>query len=338
MTKTRTPSFWQLARGFLHDHCATARRLSPHTIDAYKAGLESLITFLDTRGIPRQHVTFEHLSRDNIRDWVTWMREANHAAPKTMELRLTALKSFLRYAAAEDITIGAILENAATVKPPRNPRQPIDYLPQTATAAILGACDGQTTASRRNRTLLIFLYDSAARASEAAGVTLGDLHLDGSPFVSLLGKGNKRRNMPLMSRTVQHLQVHLDQFHPTRERGRPLFYSLHNGLPTHLSTDTIATILNTAADTARSTCPDIPDRIYPHLLRKTRAMDLYQEGVPLPLIMQMLGHESMATTSGFYAFATQQMMTDAITAATPPTLVQPPEWKNQATIDALYQL
>jgi site-specific recombinase XerD len=67
-------------------------------------------------------------------------------------------------------------------------------------------------------------------------------------------------------------------------------------------------------------------------------MDLYQEKVPLALIAQMLGHESMATTSGFYAFATQDMMAEAIAAATPVSLNEPAEWRDQAVLDALYRL
>jgi integrase len=185
------------------------------------------------------------------------------------------------------------------------------------------------------------LYDSAARISEIAGATLGDLELDsGAPHVTLTGKGRKTRIMPIMAKTAEHLRVYLDEFHPgpRPDPATPMFYSTRQGQPCPLSTDTIDQTLKTAANIARPTCPDIPARVHCHLIRKTRAMNLYQDGIPLPLIMQMLGHESMTTTSGFYAFATNQMMAEAIQSANPQAIKEPPNWKTQTTIDTLYSL
>ena len=73
------------------------------------------------------------------------------------------------------------------------------------------------------------------------------------------------------------------------------------------------------------------------MMRKTKAMDLYQQGIPMPIIMRLLGHQSMSTTTTFYAFATLDMMRAAINAATP-TADPPPEPLTNKQIQALYSL
>lgn len=117
-----------------------------------------------------------------------------------------------------------------------------------------------------------------------------------------------------------------------------MFYSLLDGKPHRLSTDSISLVLKSAADKARETCEVIPDRVHCHMIRKTKAMDLHKNGVPLPFIMQLLGHESMSTTSGFYAFATLEMMSDAMNKAAPTTDNEEKLWKKNDIKKLLYSL
>ncbi|MBU3172492.1 tyrosine-type recombinase/integrase [Clostridium estertheticum] len=158
-----------------------------------------------------------------------------------------------------------------------------------------------------------------------------------NPYVTLIGKGRKIRNVPLMEKTVKHLAIYLKEFHREANES-PLLYSLLDGKPHSLSTDSISLVLKAAANNARKTCSDVPGNVHCHLIRKTKAMDLYKNGVSLPFIMQLLGHESMSTTSGFYAFATLEMMSDAMKKATPSLKNEDKLWKKDEIKKALFSL
>lgn len=256
---TDTPDLFVFARDYLHGSLPKVRGLSGKTIQAYRISLECYLTYLtQVEHLERAQVGFEHFDRPRLKGWLAWMSQQRHYAPRTVTLRLTAVKTFLTYSACEDITLIALHQGVKTIKVPAAPRARIEYLTQAETTALLAAHTGTTAKSRRNRMLLILLYETAARVSEITELTLTDLHLDPPGHVTLTGKRNKTRTVPISPVTTEHLGVYLAEFHPDHARqpaARPLFYSRHHGAPSKLSTDTVAAVLKTAADTARPGCP-----------------------------------------------------------------------------------
>lgn len=314
------------------------RNLSDKSVEAYKQSLKVYLEFLKSEKlISDEQVSFDSFTRENIKDFISWLTAKSYSA-KTINLRLTAIRSFLKYCSEEDFELRGVYTDVCSIKKVKEEKRPIVYLQPEATSAILVAYDTATAKHRRNRMMLIMLYDTGARVQELADLNISSLHLkETNPFVTLIGKGRKSRNVPLLNKTVQHLQLYLREFHPNMEEN-PLFYSLLDGKPHRLSTDSISLVLKSAADKARETCEVIPDRVHCHMIRKTKAMDLYKNGVPLPFIMQLLGHESMSTTSGFYAFATLEMMSDAMNKAAPTTDNEEKLWKKNDIKKLLYSL
>ncbi|MDQ5841737.1 MAG: site-specific integrase, partial [Chloroflexota bacterium] len=175
---TDAPNFFSFARDYLHAYMPTVRGLSPKTIQAYRISLECFLGYLDqAEHIDRAQVSFEHFDRPHLKGWLVWMAEQRHYAPKTVALRLSAIKAFLAYSSHEDITLVALSQAAQALRAPATPRTPIEYLTEPETRAVLAAFTGTTAKSRRNRMLLILLYDTAARVSEITGLTLQDLVL-----------------------------------------------------------------------------------------------------------------------------------------------------------------
>ncbi len=121
--KTGAPDFFSFARDFLHAYLPKTRGLSPKTIEAYRISLECFLSYLaETEHIERDHVSFDHFDRQHLKGWLTWMADQRHYAPKTVTLRLSAVKAFLTYASGEDLTLVALSQAAEGPQGPSSPQ------------------------------------------------------------------------------------------------------------------------------------------------------------------------------------------------------------------------
>ncbi|MEA1959721.1 MAG: tyrosine-type recombinase/integrase [Bacillota bacterium] len=165
----------------------------------------------------------------------------------------------------------------------------------------------------RDRTIMILLYDSAVRLAEILNLQINDICLnEENPYICVMGKGSKERVVAINVKTVKHVKQYLDVY---RSRDNPdtnlLFYTIIKGRAGKMSEGNVERFIQQYADKARKSCPDIPQHVYPHMLRRTRATNLYQNGVELALVSKILGHAFFETTR-VYAKPSLPMMREAM--------------------------
>jgi site-specific recombinase XerD len=200
----------------------------------------------------------------------------------------------------------------------------VNHLTVEQTRHLLAAPDRSTRRGRRDATLLATCYDTAARVQELADLTVRDLRLEPPAIAALTGKGHKTRHVPLMSNTTAILADYLAEHHLDRpgHDDHPVFFNQHR---TKLSRGGIAWIIGKYQ--ARTGDPQLANAdISPHTLRHSKAMHLYEAGIPLPYIRDILGHVDLSTTE-IYARASTEAKRKALEAAYTDIVTDDlPEW------------
>ena len=312
---------------FLTSHLAGMRGSSPNTIASYRDTFKLLIGwFGDARSIPPEKLTLDRIDAEEITRFLTWLETERHNSISTRNQRLAALSSFFRWLQAQDPARMAGCQDILAIPAKKKPRQVVNHLMVEQTRHLLAAPDRSTRKGRRDATLLATLYDTAARVSELAGLTVRDIRVDSPPLAVLTGKGRKTRHVPLGHNTAALLAAYLAE-HGLDQPGHddhPLFTSQHHA---RLSRGGIAWIIGKYQ--ARAGDPALAGAdLSPHVIRHSRAMHLYDSGVPLPYIRDILGHVELATTD-IYARASTEAKRKALEAAYTEIVTDDlPEWNH----------
>lgn len=329
MKKVTDETLFKLIHDFLVVYLPSQRGSSPNTIRAYRSSLEMLLDFAKQQNkIPFYKVSFRMLDEKVVAAFLDSLETERGCGISTRNHRLKCIRAFLKYAAMIEPT--AVAHRLELLKiPVKKESKPVavKYMSETAVKVLLAEPDATTKLGLRDRFFMILAYDTAARVQELADLRLRDIRLSKTPTIVLTGKGSKTRTVPLMRPTVLHLNNYLDVFHYGESllSEKPLFYTIHDGIPGALSCDGIRKRMKRYGITARERCGEIPENIHPHLLRHSRAMHLYQNGMDLTLVSQWLGHAQLETTL-VYAHADTEQKRAAIEKATSQsnTLQQPP--------------
>jgi integrase/recombinase XerD len=311
MTKTKlTPSlFYEHVTEYLHIYLPKQIACSPHTIRSYQQGLNQFRRYMEKEhGQRLSQLALSMITREVVLAYLHWLIEKKGCSPSTRNQRLASLKSFLKFASDKDLGFVSTYLMIQKIPSMKAPKFRVQWIPEVAIHAILKQPD-QSSRGIRDRMLMIMLYDTGARLSEILLLKRKDLDLiTTEPYVWLHGKGNKQRIVPLMDKTVRLLKSYIELFHPNDSNSEAfLFYTTIKGAQHQMCPDTVERLVQKYGHKAQKQCAQVPDRVYPHLFRHSRASHLYRSGIPLPVISRFLGHAHLSTTD-IYASADLDMI------------------------------
>jgi site-specific recombinase XerD len=202
------------------------QRKSNHTLIVYRTAVESFLQHCADAGVPAE------LTKANVAEWVN----VQHArAASTVRLRLTALKLFAKWLAAEE---GFDADGVLAVKGPKLDQAPVPDLSEGEVQRMVKACDGNKLRDKRDKAMLLLLTETGLRAGELLALDIGDIDLDGCLLLVRRGKGGKSRRVRFSASTADAI----DRYCRARSRAvhrpteGPLWISIqgnrlsHNGL------------------------------------------------------------------------------------------------------------
>lgn len=288
-----TPSFPALVQQFFTDYLLTQRAVSPHTVASYRDAMLLFLDFAHARlGKAPNELRLADIEPDVILAFLDDLEQRRNSSVRSRNLRLTALRAFLKFAARRDVTSLQAIEQALGVPMKRFERPLLGFLTREEMLAVIGE-PGTTWTSQRDHLLWAMLYNTGARVSEIIAVRVADVVLDASACVHLHGKGRKRRAVPLWGATVREVRAWLRR-NPTFAAGAPLLPNRDGHAMTRYNVNQRLAI---AVARAAKVFPSLVKRhISPHCIRHSTAMHMLQSGVAFNVIALWLGHESTTTT------------------------------------------
>jgi integrase/recombinase XerD len=283
-------------QAFFAEHLLIHKRASSETVACYRDTFRLLLRFMRQRtGAEPAALPLAALDADAVLAFLDHIERDRGCSVRSRNNRLAAIRSFFRLVALRVPDSLGQVTRVMAVPIKRCNKRLVNYLTRDEVKALLAAPDRTAWAGRRDHALLLTLYNSGARVSEATALRREQVRLDPATgaCLELHGKGRKERVVPLWAETARVLRAWFREL-GDQSSGSVAFPSARGHA---LSRDGVDHLLRRVVATAASACPSLgTKKVSPHVLRHSTAMHLFQAGVDMAVIALWLGHESLETT------------------------------------------
>jgi site-specific recombinase XerD len=295
------------------------------------------IGYLDSIAeIKPDSVELKDITSERVKAFLASIGESGNISHNTHNQRLSALKTFVRYAVLEYPAFILEGQRILAMQSKRGAEHEIVYLEKDAMKALLAAPNQTEPRGRRDLAIIALLYDTGARVQELIDLKVKDVRLAKPETVTLTGKGRKIRTVSIMSETARIVEsyMHDNGFLEQRACGELQLFNSSNRA--QFTRPGITKILKRHFVTAKGSNPSVlfPDDIHPHALRASKAIHLLESGINLIVIRDFLGHASVSTTQ-VYLRINSQAKRDAIAQAYPSLAEPVPAWRENSDLMSL---
>jgi len=230
-----------------------------------------------------------------------------------MNLRLSAIKSFLKFCSEENFELTSFYLEISSIHAFKNLKvNRVEYLTQSQLKLLFSIPDISKKLDRRNRFIMIFIYETGCRLQEALDLKVSNIMFSHTSIrVRISGKGGKTRYVPLLGDTTKHLRSYLEEFHSQQNPDDFLFYTRHRNQRTQMQPGTVDYLLKQYCKIGYVKDRTFPLNLHAHMLRHSIAMAMHKNGVPISYIKDFLGHSSIETTT-IYAYADEETIANAL--------------------------
>lgn len=309
-----TPTLGALVHDFFLDHLVEQKGLRQSSVRSYRDTLRLFLPFVATAvQRPISRLQLEDLGLDRVLAFLRHLEQDRQNRAPTRNQRLAALRTFFEYLGHRAPEILHICQQVAAIPTKRTPLPETHFLDRDQVQSLFARLPDDGRLAQRDRTLLLFLYNTGARVQEVADLRIEHLVLERPPHVRLCGKGGKWRHCPLWQETAAQLARLIGQ-RRTPDPQAAVFLSATGQPLTRFGI--YKRVRQLTADLVTSGSAGRPHPVTPHVWRHTAAVHLLEAGVDINVIRGWLGHASLDTTNR-YAEITMRLKTEAMKLCAP---------------------
>jgi integrase/recombinase XerD len=289
--RSANTSIGPLLQGFFVGHLLQHKHVSPQTVASYRDTFRLLLQYAHKQ-LKAEPAALKITALDApvILSFLDSLEQDRHNCIRSRNIRLAAIRSFFRWLTFGNPELVGMATRILAIPVKRTDRRLIHSLTRDEVDALLAVPDQTHWRGRRDSVLMLTLSNTGARVSEITALHREHFQFGASSCVHLLGKGRKRRDIPLWPKIAQVLKA---WFREQSGATSPLAFPSARGQ--RLSRNGVDYILKQAV--SRANCPSLKSkRVHPHAIRHTTGSHLLQSGVDISVIALWLGHESIQTT------------------------------------------